>query len=102
MARQRTIVLKTTKPATGRKRVSENVARSVQEKPSGVAKAAPPEVTQDLRTVDVEQLSRNIAKMVEEGGKALAAYLKPREQGEVRIEPADEIADVVKTLGHVA
>jgi polyhydroxyalkanoate synthase len=40
--------------------------------------------------------------MMEEGGKALAAYLKPREEGEVKIEPADEIADVVKTLGQVA
>src|SRR5436190_6155834 len=100
MATQRTIVLNKTKPATGRKRVSENVARNVQEKPT-VAKAVP-QAGQELRTVDVEQLSRNIAKMVEQGGKALAAYLKPREQGEVRIEPADEIADVVKTLGHVA
>ena len=40
--------------------------------------------------------------MVEEGGKALAAYLKPREEGEVKTELADEIADVVKTLGQVA
>jgi polyhydroxyalkanoate synthase len=53
-------------------------------------------------TVDIERFSRNIARMVEEGGKALAAYLKPREQGEVKIEPADEIADVVKTFGQVA
>ena len=52
--------------------------------------------------VDIERFSRNIARMVEEGGKALAAYLKPREEGEVKIEPADEIADVVKTLGQVA
>ena len=29
----------------------------------------------------------NIARMVEEGGKALAAYLKPREDGEVKAEP---------------
>src|SRR6185295_6621523 len=50
----------------------------------------------------VEQFSRNIARVVEEGGKALAAYLKPREDGSVKAEPADEIADVVKTLGHVA
>src|SRR5215467_12617041 len=40
--------------------------------------------------------------MVEEGGKALAAYLKPREQGEVKIEPSEEVADVVKTIGQVA
>ena len=37
--------------------------------------------------------------MVEEGGKALAAYFKPREDGTVKAEPADEIADVVKTSG---
>jgi len=52
--------------------------------------------------VDIERFSKNVARMVEEGGKALAAYLKPREEGEVKIEPADEIADVVKTLGQVA
>ena len=52
--------------------------------------------------VDIERFSKNVARMVEEGGKALAAYLKPREEGEVKIEPDDEIADVVKTLGHVA
>ena len=65
--------------------------------PAGVPPAAAPSPA-----VDIEQFSRNIARMVEEGGKALAAYLKPREVGEVKIEPADEIADVVKTLGHVA
>jgi len=52
--------------------------------------------------VDIERFSRNIARMVEEGGKALAAYLKPREQGEVKIEPSEEVADVVKTFGQVA
>ena len=36
--------------------------------------------------------------MVEEGGKALAAYLRPREDGTIKIEPADEISDMVKTL----
>ena len=40
--------------------------------------------------------------MVEEGGKALAAYLRPREDGTIKIEPADEISDMVKTFGHVA
>ena len=40
--------------------------------------------------------------MVEEGGKALAAYLRPREDGTIKIGPADEISDMVKTFGHVA
>ncbi|MGZ3289539.1 MAG: PHA/PHB synthase family protein, partial [Xanthobacteraceae bacterium] len=39
--------------------------------------------------------------MVEEGGKAMAAYLKPREEGHVDEQYA-EITDVVKTLGKVA
>jgi polyhydroxyalkanoate synthase subunit PhaC len=52
--------------------------------------------------LDIEALSKNIARMVEEGGKALAAYLKPREQGRVGADGrAEDIADVVRTLGHV-
>jgi polyhydroxyalkanoate synthase len=58
--------------------------------------AAPP-----ITSVDVEQFSRNVARIVEEGGKALAAYMKPREQGKITDERADEVTDVVKTLGHV-
>src|SRR5262245_41932186 len=39
--------------------------------------------------------------MVEEGGKAMAAYLKPREEGRSDDEYA-EVTDVVKTIGQVA
>jgi polyhydroxyalkanoate synthase len=109
MAKQRTIILKD-KPATGRKRVQET--SKIAEKPAAkVADTAAP-ITKvaeqplapapQLASVDVEKLSKNIARMVEEGGKALAAYLKPRQDGTTKVEPADEIADVVKTLGHVA
>jgi len=52
-------------------------------------------------SVDVEEFARNVARMVEEGGKAMAAYLKPREEGHVDEQYA-EITDVVKTLGKVA
>jgi len=52
--------------------------------------------------VDVERFSRNLAHLVEEGGRALAAYLKPREQGRVTDEVAAELGEIVKTLGHVA
>src|SRR5712691_7581591 len=38
--------------------------------------------------------------MVEQGGRAMAAYLKPREEGRVDGDYS-EVADVVKTLGHV-
>src|SRR5947209_8232501 len=39
--------------------------------------------------------------MMEEGGKALAAYLKPREEGRAA-DQYSEVTDVVKTLGQVA
>jgi polyhydroxyalkanoate synthase len=50
--------------------------------------------------VDIEEFARNLARVVEEGGKALAAYLKPREDGRIQGEYA-ELIDVVKTLGQV-
>jgi polyhydroxyalkanoate synthase subunit PhaC len=52
--------------------------------------------------VDVEEFSRNLARLVEEGGHALAAYLKPRQDGPDNREFADELTDAVKTFGHVA
>ncbi len=67
-----------------------------------VTRAETPVAPPPAGAVDIERFSKNVARMVEEGGKALAAYLKPREDGTVKAEPADEIADVVKTLGHVA
>lgn len=53
-------------------------------------------------SIDLEAFAGNLAKMVEEGGKAMAAYLRPREDGRIKDEMADDIADVMKTLGNVA
>jgi len=63
---------------------------------------APTQEPMKIGAVDVEQFSRNLARLVEEGGRALAAYLKPREEGRHSDAMADEINEVVKTLGHVA
>src|SRR5262245_30384936 len=52
--------------------------------------------------VDIEALSRNVARLIEEGGKALAAYMKPREEGKIRTEVAEDITDAVKSVGRVA
>src|ERR1700752_1169734 len=48
--------------------------------------------------IDIELFAKNLARMVEEAGRALAAYLKPREEGRIHGEYA-EFIDVVKTLG---
>src|ERR1700720_24047 len=55
-----------------------------------------------IGSVDVEEFSRNLARLIEEGGRALAAYLKPREDGHKSNELAEEVGEVVKTLGQVA
>ncbi len=55
-----------------------------------------------IGTVDVEEFSRNLARIVEQGGRALAAYLKPREEGRADGQFAQEMTEVVRTLGHVA
>jgi poly[(R)-3-hydroxyalkanoate] polymerase subunit PhaC len=59
------------------------------------------DTTQATPSLDLEQLARNLARMIEEGGKALAAYMKPREQGQIEGEHA-EFIDAVKALGQVA
>ena len=51
---------------------------------------------------DVEAFAHNVARMVEEGGKALAAYIKPREEGKIKSDTPDQVVDVVKTIGQVA
>jgi polyhydroxyalkanoate synthase len=63
---------------------------------------APSQEATKIGGVDVEEFSRNLARLVEEGGRALAAYLKPREEGRNTNEMAEEVTEVVKTLGHVA
>ncbi len=51
-------------------------------------------------SVDIEEFAKNLARMIEQGGRAMAAYMKPREQGRIDGEYA-EFIDVVKTLGQV-
>src|SRR5271163_3672304 len=73
----------------------------------GAAPASPPPPavaasTPQIPLPNVEALSRNIARAIEEGGKLLAAYLKPLETGEAKKGQGDDVAEVVTTLGRVA
>ena len=51
---------------------------------------------------DPEAFAMNLARAMESSGQALAAYLKPRENGELRDKPPNEIGEVVKTFSAVA
>jgi polyhydroxyalkanoate synthase subunit PhaC len=52
--------------------------------------------------VNIEEFAKNLARMIEQGGKAMAAYLKPREEGHIDSAQAEQINEVVRTLGQVA
>jgi len=50
---------------------------------------------------DPDRFALNIARMVEEAGKAAAAWTAPRESGEVRDHVAEPAADMVRTFSKV-
>src|SRR6201996_5421389 len=58
--------------------------------------------TQSKKTFDPEAFAMNIAKAMESSCQALAAYLKPRENGEAKDKPPNEIGEVIKTFTSVA
>ena len=90
---------KTKTPARAR---TAKVAADVVSSPAPVAPPAPP--PQDPAMPDFEKLSRNVARFVEEGGKALAAVMKPMETGKAPsvAGPSPEFTDMFVTLGRVA
>src|ERR1700745_2986617 len=51
---------------------------------------------------DAEAFAMNVARAMESGGRALAAYLKPRENGEFKDKSPEKIAEVIRTLTTVA
>jgi polyhydroxyalkanoate synthase subunit PhaC len=61
-----------------------------------------PTETRPANTFDAEAFAMNIARAMENSGKALAAYLKPRESGEVQDGPPAEFAEMVKAFTAVA
>src|SRR5580704_18163554 len=58
--------------------------------------------TQSAKKFDPEAFAMNLARAMESSGKALAAYLKPRENGEAKDRPPNELGEVIKTFSTVA
>ena len=54
------------------------------------------------KTFNPEAFAMNLAKAMESSGQALAAYLKPREDGETKDKPPNELGEVIKTFSAVA
>ncbi|HSV00854.1 MAG TPA: class I poly(R)-hydroxyalkanoic acid synthase, partial [Roseiarcus sp.] len=107
------------RPAERRRRAEIQVAPAPAEPVRPATHAAPPEPPRDALpppphpdqaanqnagypTLDVEALAHNIAKAIEQGGKALGAYLQPRATGEIKTTLADDIGEMVRSIGRVA
>jgi len=107
------------KPARPKKAETAPKAARAKARPAEPAPAAPlstplphpplakapspaPSGSADTPLPDFEALSRNAARLVEIGGKALAAYMKPMEEGRTNADLADSVGDAVKTFGKVA
>jgi polyhydroxyalkanoate synthase len=61
-----------------------------------------PTETGTAKTFDPEAFAVNLARAMESSGQALAAYLKPRDDGEPKDKPPNEIGEVIKTFSTVA
>jgi polyhydroxyalkanoate synthase len=57
--------------------------------------------TPPSKKFDPETFAMNLARAMENSGQALAAYLKPREDGEAKDKPPNELAEVIKTFNAV-
>src|SRR6201994_2125527 len=61
-----------------------------------------PTQNEPAKAFDAEAFAMNIARAMENSGKALAAYLKPRESGDVQDRPPAELAEMIKSFTAVA
>ena len=103
-------------PAVLEPAVAPPPARPAAVEPAPAPKAAPPAspAPAAARAADavglgspypmpnVEALARNVASAIEHAGKAMAAYMRPREAGEIKTTIADDVGEMVRSLGHVA
>src|SRR3979409_860717 len=58
--------------------------------------------TQLPKKFDPEAFAINLARAMENSGQALAAFLKPRDNGESKDKPPNELTEVIKTFNAVA
>src|SRR5882757_6958500 len=58
--------------------------------------------TQASKNFNAEAFAMNIARALETSGQALAAYLKPRGNGDAKDKPPNEVGEVIKTFSTVA
>ncbi|TPN48148.1 MULTISPECIES: class I poly(R)-hydroxyalkanoic acid synthase [unclassified Mesorhizobium] len=69
---------------------------------SGKAEDDEPSTVEQYLVKDPERFALNMARMVEQAGKAASAWAEPRERGEVRDHVAEPVVDMVKTFSKLS
>src|SRR5580704_8373138 len=72
---------RTKKRAARRAKAQPGEAPRVESGGQGAPTPPPPPTGAPTTAADIEAFSRNMARVVEQSGRALAAYMRPREQG---------------------
>ena len=96
--------IETTAAPTEPSRPIVAAARAAQARDTAPPPAPPtrPASTGRYPAPDVEALAHNIAQAIELGGKALAAYMAPRQSGEIKTTVAADFGEMVRSIGRVA
>ena len=69
---------------------------------SGKAEDGGPSTVEQYLVKDPERFALNMARMIEQAGKAASAWAEPREKGEVRDHVAEPVVDMVKTFSKLS
>ncbi|BCG87954.1 class I poly(R)-hydroxyalkanoic acid synthase [Mesorhizobium sp. 113-3-9] len=69
---------------------------------SGKTEDDEPSTVEQYLVKDPERFALNMARMVEQAGKAASAWAEPREKGEVRDHVAEPVVDMVKTFSKLS
>ena len=64
--------------------------------------APPTDNTPTTKSFNAEAFALNLARAMESGGKALSAFLQPRESGDINNRAPGEMGEVIKTFAEVA
>lgn len=69
---------------------------------SGKTEDDEPSTVEQYLVKDPERFALNMARMIEQAGKAASAWAEPRERGEVRDHVAEPVVDMVKTFSKLS
>ncbi len=106
--RERTRAAAATKKKRSKAKVADKKAQSraeaseTRKATAPAATAAPASKAESAPQPDFQRLTYNVARLVEQSGRALASMLRPTEPGEAKSDLSNEVGDAVRSLSRVA